>query len=602
MIDQLQAAKSGYFFAKVKPLTAKAMKELFCVVRAAQTAPSNNHFCCHRQTLDKAVFSAICFTFDRKPPFLDDSTNVVEKVCGYLLVVEYDNFVAVFKSQLDLPARFVKDYLSRIEPTLIGASVTHADSVFERLRLRNMTVSKSALRSKILEAENLDNMVGLASSSRFAPLGYSVKTNGEYYSATPSTGRIAQRSDRSDHQALVNYACQVIDGMKTSGSAGSAFLDRFARPLNLSSLTASPTVLAVDVTSLRVSIFDDEEVRLVKMESGKWVSLTRLEMDAICLQLETAFGVHGKSPHLEIVALDGVTKVGSITVNKNRIALKSLLVLGTTDIYVERFGEPLGLDSERKSLRRFLDERNAFLVLFSDPQLAYIDGTLYRDEALTNGGAEFVRYLFEESTLNSVSAEKGAFVSGQTTFDAESTFGVIVNAAAKEDDLLVCDDLGDEWADFIGVRSDPAAPRITFYHAKHGQKSLGASPFHVSVSQAIKNLGRFALQQSAMDAKFRGWRETYNNANVRTSIQRVCRGDSSTLEAQFNACRGAPYAIKRVAIVTSSLSKIEVVEALKNMQAGLRPSPYFVQLYWLLSSFFSACSEVGADGCVICQP
>lgn len=29
--------------------------------------------------------------------------------------------------------------------------------------------------------------------------------------------------------------------------------------------------------------------------------------------------------------------------------------------------------------------------------------------------------------------------------------------------------------------------------------------------------------------------------------------------------------------------------------------PYFVQLYWLLSSLLAACTEVGAFGCVICQ-
>lgn len=68
---------------------------------------------------------------------------------------------------------------------------------------------------------------------------------------------------------------------------------------------------------------------------------------------------------------------------------------------------------------------------------------------------------------------------------------------------MVCDDLGEEWADFIGFRTDPSAPRITFYHAKHGELSLGASPFHVSVGQAINNLGNLSFPASSMPKKYR---------------------------------------------------------------------------------------------------
>jgi hypothetical protein len=49
------------------------------------------------------------------------------------------------------------------------------------------------------------------------------------------------------------------------------------------------------------------------------------------------------------------------------------------------------------------------------------------------------------------------------------------------------------------------------------------------------------------------------------------------------------------------LSKSAVKEALAAISRGEAPDPYFVQLYWLLMSFFSACTEVGAFGYVICQ-
>ena len=62
-----------------------------------------------------------------------------------------------------------------------------------------------------------------------------------------------------------------------------------------------------------------------------------------------------------------------------------------------------------------------------------------------------------------------------------------------------------------------------------------------------------------------------------------------------------PRTPQNVAIVTSSLSKAAVEQTFRDIEVGNTPSPYFVQLYWLLSSFFAACTEVGAFGCVICQ-
>jgi hypothetical protein len=36
-------------------------------------------------------------------------------------------------------------------------------------------------------------------------------------------------------------------------------------------------------------------------------------------------------------------------------------------------------------------------------------------------------------------------------FAAASLFGFVVDNASGRDDLLMCDDMGSEWADFVGV-------------------------------------------------------------------------------------------------------------------------------------------------------
>jgi hypothetical protein len=114
---------------------------------------------------------------------------------------------------------------------------------------------------------------------------------------------------------------------------------------------------------------------------------------------------------------------------------------------------------------------------------------LKQDNVTRDGGALFLGHLIPADCLKSVSSEKGSFRTNQKNFSGTSVFGQLESTIARDDDVLICDDLGDEWADFIGLNTKGAPPMITFYHAKHGKLSLGAGPFHISVSQAEKNLG-----------------------------------------------------------------------------------------------------------------
>lgn len=601
MIGELEAGKSGYFYKLTRPLSAHAITELFRDVRAAHKAPSNNHFHHVREPLGNALWSAVCFMFERKPAFLGAPTPLLERVCGFLMLVEYQGHLTVFKSQLDVPATFVSRHLNRVTPEAVDASVTAVGSVFEKLRLRNMTLSRYALRAKTLEGEDLANSVPASSSGRFAPLGYGVRTNGDYFTATTRTGRVSLRSDKVGHTDLVAYATRIIDGLIQTPGTGFTLLNQFARPLDLASVTSRPTLFAIDVARLQGALFDEEEIRFVELINGQWTVLPKPRVDEVLASLGEPFNLTGTAPKMSLEEGSTRQTVGAISLNKNRIALKALTFPQISGIKVEVTLGPRGMDDQPISLKEFLDRQDAFIVLFDDAQLAYIDGALYRDESMTNGGTSLLDHLFTESALSSVKSEKGNFLAGQTHFEAESTFGVLVNSVASGDNVLVCDDLGDEWADFIGLKTDLSPPRVTFYHAKHGTDSLGASPFHISVSQAIKNLGRLGLQRSEVQRKFARWRGHYANNLVQTSISCVCIGDLNSLEAEFELCCKAPYTQKRVAIVTSSLSKASVEITLQDIQRGIAPKPHFVQLYWLLMSFFAACTEVGAFGLVICK-
>ncbi|EMC4193264.1 hypothetical protein VEL60_004393, partial [Cronobacter sakazakii] len=128
MIDELQASKSCYFYRQKAPITKVAITELFRDIRKAQTHPSNNFFSFIRQPHGASFWSALCFQFDKVPAFLPGTKGVIDRVTGYLLIVEHRDYVAIFKSQIDIPPDFSKRYLQRIGAQDVDRGLTSKDS------------------------------------------------------------------------------------------------------------------------------------------------------------------------------------------------------------------------------------------------------------------------------------------------------------------------------------------------------------------------------------------------------------------------------------------------------------------------------------------
>lgn len=602
MIDILQTSRTATFFVLAEEPTDAAVDGMFDALRAAQRNAQPDLFRHVRVEEGLARWSAIAFNYERKPAFFPDQDAVWEVVCGYLVLVEYGGHAALFRSRLDLTSGFKLSHLGKVASERVNAAIARPDAIFEKIRLRHMTLSPRALRTKTLESDDLSNAIGPASSSRYIAQGYALRSAAGHYTATPSTGRIAQRSDRAGHLDLVDYAVVVIDDLHAAPAVQAPFIDAFARPVSFSELGATqPTAFAVDTSVLADAIYESKEIRPVRRAGQDWLPLTHGETQALLAELGMVMEVQGHEPSRLLSNAAGAP-VGRIRLNKAHIALRALSLPACVGVEVERSEFPLGGDPERLGLCAYLDSQRQFIVLFDDISLCYINGELYRDGGLAQGSTQLLLYLKEEPSLAHVTSEKGAFTPAHTAFDADSTFGSVVRHVAHGDGVLVCDDLNDEWADFIGLDNAGSPKRVTFYHAKHGDLSLGASPFHISISQAIKNLGRMSLPSGELPAKLARWGLTYNNGGAQTQIQRTVHGAHLVIADEFEAARTAPDAIRRVMIVTSSLSRQQVAQALAEVAAGERPDPYFVQLYWLLMSFFSACAEVNAHGYVVCQP
>ncbi|MGX5830091.1 hypothetical protein [Mesorhizobium sp. 43Arga] len=604
MIDDLTVVKSATFFTIRKNLSDKAVEDMFTALRKTHGVTAHNIFRHIREMQGNTRWSAICFEYETPPAFLDPASGVKEKLCGYLMLVEYHGHAALFSSRLGLPTAFKSRHFAPIAVSRMEGAIARENAVFQKMRMRNMSLSPYVMRNKTLEAPNLANVVGPAGSRRYAPQTYMVSIDGIYSTATPSTGRIGVRSDKVSHGELIEFAQNIIDALRVDHVDVSPFIRTFARPMSLADALAAsqPTALAVDTARLAVAAAGDEAtIRLVYV-GDEVMELSADELNELLSQLDQALAIEGNE-RLRGAKLPGSDdELATISLNKSRIALRSLTLGMAATVKVETLGLPLGADPERRSLCSYLDDEDCFIVLFDDVRLSYIDGQVFRDETMLDGGASFLPYLHSDASLQTVVDEKGAFVAGQVAFDGTSTFGAIVDHVGAQDDVLICDDLGDEWADFIGIKEEAGFVQVSFYHAKHDELTLSAGSFHVAVSQAIKNLGNMMFPPERMQAKVQSWNATYNAQGQPTQIARTVRNNKGDLGEVIVRARTAPDVRRRAIIVTSSLSKRAVSDAFAAIQAGQRPTHTFVQLYWLLQSFFSACTEVGASGSIVCQP
>lgn len=620
-VTDLAIASAAYFYRRKKRLTAAAVTRLFKDLRDSARNSSRDLFRQIREELHGCTYSAICFSYERRPGFLDGSVDVWDRVYGFLLLVERGDYVALFRAGLDVTASFKSAYLARTDRARVESAVATTDAIFERIRVQSTSPSQQALRAKTLEANNLENAMPMASASRYFTQAYSVRRHDGHVSATPSTGRIARRGDRGDHELAVIWAATVIDELSAPADDVAAFIRNFARRLDLDALpaTTKPIVFAVNVPQLTDALLGEEQMlRLVRLsgpdepddvgdvangngDGPVYEELGAVETEAVLSLLDQPFAVRLGRRHYGIK--QGQASIGSLRIGKTRISIRSFELAAILGIEVENREAPLGEDPNRRPLARHIDRENLFTILFDDPALAYVEGELFRDETLLDGGASFLRHLVPTQSLEATNSEKGVFAVGQTEFSDTSVFRKIVDDIAAADDVLVCDDLGDEWADFIGINAQARPPSINFYHGKSGDVSLSASAFHDAVGQAEKNLGRLNLPPASLAAKYQSWLLNYVNGGVQTAISRIVRGGTvNDIARKIDAVRVAPDVVKRVHIVTSSLSKAQVEVTFQNIANGTRPSAHFVQLYWLLMAYFSACSEMGAVGFVICRP
>lgn len=526
-------------------------------------------------------FSLRVFPTERPVHFWEDPLS--DLIHALILVIQVDGHVAVLKKSCASVSEVIEKHLTPIKSSELTASFSDDEAEFQKISMRNMTVSERAMRSKAYEAADLKGLLSLHAAGRSIPYFFKLKLNGRIKTISAQSGRVVESSERKSLDDIVSWARQQIEQIKNP-SGDKDFLEAFAQLVDLDVVwnNTQPTAVLVESSFVVDNLLEKNIPLFYTTRKGRTFELTGKQLRALISQLETVYEI---IPGLDF-KLNGTSRPASLKKNKSSISLD---VPTLRKIKLEENGKELTLQS-------FINKNNLTTISFSNPQYMYFMGQCFKDGAGVNEIPSLLKSFIVIDDLAMATSEKGDYKPARKKFDSNSVFGLIEKHCGKND-YIFCDDLGDEWADHIVFNKKECS--VSFIHSKHGDMSKSASNLHDVVGQAIKNIGN-------MDIDLRAFGKKYDNKfllNYRDGtmprVRRKLHGDFKKYLAELRQ----DYRFnKRCIICCSFLSRAQIESEFTKLQKGMRVPGNITQMFWILSSFVHATKEAGVSPIIYCRP
>lgn len=262
-------------------------------------------------------------------------------------------------------------------------------------------------------------------------------------------------------------------------------------------------------------------------------------------------------------------------------------------------------NGQRRSASSFISSPEIIRVVTQNG-LIFADGRFYRPSGL-HGSSRLtdLDIFIDIPGLGSItSGEKGTKgIIHNNSWEQGSIFNVIDKSSiifskcAVNPDILVCDDLSTEIADFLAI--DTIKKTLILIHAKEGKKSgsISVSDLHVVISQAKKNLGIFdaaePLPRKRGNKWDQPWRWEKNSANTLHRIRKGGRKwDGNSIYKKLDEMRRKTDTNKEVWLVLGNMfGKKEIT---KVITSDSNPPYHWIQMLYLIHSCQAAVASVGA--------
>lgn len=584
MLQNLITSRNAKFYRVNNPISDTFVDELFKTVSTDKVGNYTSKIIReNRNNSVKIIVSFLVYKFEDEPSFLKGS-GVKETKYAFLLLVEYEDYLIVCKKNTAGYEDFLDKKCEPLRYEEINGLFSNEDPSYEKINLSNMGVSKSAISRRTLESKDLKGQIGSLTSRRAITNSTTVKTKDHRHILRPHSSGITKTEGSANFTDLLKWISDIVVELN-KGVQSNEFLDGFATPINYEAIreTLIPNALVLNTNSILDLLSGPSEILI----NGKSISKNKLHnfLDI----LNSTFYIDSDKNIYLLNSRDKRIILGKIDLNTKSITLKSKWLKAAQIIHA---------DYHPIEIQKLLNDEQEFSVTFTNPDIIYKNKNVFKDKGFAANCAELEAALVSINFINTITSEKADddMSIADTNFKDYTVFSEFQKKIWNKTDILVCDDLGDEWADFICF--DNVNPNIKLFHCKHGKSSTAASQLHIVISQALKNLGRTSFSANEIKRKIASWNKTYTGSNIN-----LIRSSHTTMEIE-SACSNiisSPMFGKEVAIVTPFLSATELKNEFTKLSAGQKVPHHIPQLVWLLSTFVFSCKEAGIKPAIYCS-
>jgi hypothetical protein len=552
----------------------------------------------HISSADDTWFVCMYFAIRNSP--LLRTTYFVETRLGAIIVLAAEDYVYFFDSGGQLPIDF--ESLSEPVPVAVLRKLfqRNAKSYLTSVSLTNSSLGSTVIRARSVTASDIGKTTPLFDERSFActtATGYTLSMNDEQEPEEVrryigfANGRITDTTgQKADLTEYLTWILNVDNILNTRGKPIDV-LERYARE---SKPPNDPTP-----KSVLLDLKDAQDHFLTNAVEGVDADKMMLIQD-VCSEVTN--GVFK-------VAANGVECTASISYSlggRYRIESPELDAL-----YYSQHND------NDKSIIHFLNRTQSFRVIPSSPGFFYTSNQFYRPAISFGPGFNDDLGLFKTligiKRLGEITDEKGKkTLSRHSGWDPQSLFGLIDNAGSgtemedhfRKPDLLVCDDMSAESADFIFVNLplEGRVGRVVFVHAKAEphRRLYSASGLMVVCGQAVKNLKFLSVFDESRPDKAHKWHSDPWKSDGMLVRDRIRRGPRD--EHLWNTIKTHirdQYFDREVWLILGNLfSASEFKQALRIDP----PKTEAVQAAYLLLSTRSEVAAIGAKMRVFCSP
>ena len=597
LINDLILNENAYFYRKINQIDHGLINRLFRhITEKAKEIVLEKIGIDYQIENHQINYSVIIFNFEDKPGFIESTATIPPELkYSYLLIIQYNGFVVVCKRNV-AGLKELYENVEDIDYFLLSRLLVSDATTFEKFNIKNMDISETALRSKVLEALNLRNSLPIAVGNRYVLNSFRMNNKGDRFSLSLNTSRINHLSEKINFDELVKWIINITERI-SNFRAKNTYLDIFPNPIDFASTIDSLTpVCVLFVLDELIKLFEDNRLRKICYVNGKnkkniksSVFLRHLTNFARFSHLTASANGGQRRCYLVGNAMD---KTLCICLNDKSISCKAKNLQKII----------LDIDGEGEyGLIEYINKKQNFIINFNKPDYIYFSKSLFQDTKLLNIIDPLMEIFQPFPELGLITSEKGEgeLKRNSTKFTKKSLFGFIERTLLPSAEVLVCDDLSDEWADFIATDKD----ELIFCNAKYATSQMSASDFHILVGQTQKNLGRFLATDTEWNSK-RKWAEDYVLNRIRTRIKRIRRGQdkNDVINKILGTQKNVNYQ-KKIWLVINYISKRELINEFTSLKADPASynKPQVVQLLWLITSLVSICSEFGTQIRIACK-